>query len=56
MKKQTVWVRNTCSSKPAVTDSLVVIFQKVQCINHSLQLTEWIMNSLLISSHMKEGL
>ena len=39
MKKQTAWVKNTCSSKPAVTDSFVVIFQKVQCINHSLQLT-----------------
>jgi len=56
MKKQTAWVKNTCSSKPAVTDSFVVIFQKVQCINRSLKLTERIMNSLLISSHMKEGL
>lgn len=39
MKKQTARVKNTCSSKPAVTDSFVVIFQKVQCINHSFQLT-----------------
>lgn len=39
MKKQTAWVKNTCSSKPAVADSFVVIFQKVRYINHSLQLT-----------------
>lgn len=26
MRKQTAWVKNTCSSKPAVTDSFVVTF------------------------------